>query len=73
MDDPVAAAIESVCDQILKNFVPPASTIQAVRRFNGCMATLLQRHGLAITEAGIVFSPTEKAKGPAVVEEPDIA
>lgn len=72
MDDPVAAAIESVCDQILKNFVPPASTIQAVRRFNGCMAILLQRHGLAITEAGIVFSPDQSVK-PQVVEDPEIA
>jgi hypothetical protein len=72
MSDPVAAAIDQVCDQILKNFVPPVSTIQAVRRFNGCMAILLRRHGLAITAEGIVFSPTE-TKGPAVVEDPELA
>lgn len=73
MADPVASAIEKVCDGILDNFVPPATTIQAVRRFNGCMAILLKRHGLAITEAGIVFSPAEKSTQLTTVEEPDIA
>lgn len=65
--DPVAHALNQVCDAILKNFVPPAETIVAIRRFNGCMAILLKRHGLAITEAGIVFSPTNAAEGPELV------
>jgi hypothetical protein len=64
MVDPVAHAIETVCDQILNNFVPPAETIRAVRRFNGCMAILLKRHGLCITEEGLVFSPTSTQPGP---------
>ncbi len=73
MADPVAGAMEKVCDQILGNFVPPATTILAIRRFNGCMAILCQRHGLVITDEGLVVSVGRGHQGPSVMEDPEPA
>lgn len=70
--DPVAAALNQVCDSILKGFVPPAETIVAIRRFNGCMAILTQRHKLAITDEGIVYQP-QQGVAPTIVEDPELA
>lgn len=72
MADPVADALDRLCDQILGNFCPPATTILAVRRFNGCMAILAARHNLVITDAGLVYSAGTKT-APQVVEEPEPA
>ncbi len=63
-DDPLAHALNQVCDRILGNFVPPATTILAVRRFNGCMAILCKRVSLAVQDDGVVVSVEKGTQGP---------
>jgi len=74
MVDPVACALNQVADRVLdESFVPPQSTLLAIRRFNGAMAILFARHSLGADDKGNVFSVARGEAGPAVVEDPEPA
>lgn len=72
MADPVAHTLEQLCDHILNGFIPPATTILAVRRLNGCMAILAAKHRIVVSDSGLVYSAPD-ATGPQVIEDPEPA
>jgi hypothetical protein len=71
MSDPIAAALDSLADQIRqRRFVPPATTLVALRNVNGAMARLCSAYNLVVTDSGLVYSVPDKAGLTVVEPEP---
>lgn len=71
MADPVAQLLDQVSEQIDNDFVPPISTIQAVRRFVAAMARNHARNSLVTLDDGRVVCVAKGSRLLGSTDEPD--
>jgi len=72
-EDVLAHWLEQVCDEISRGFVPPAATLRAVRRFNGCMAIYCKQHSVVVNDDGMAYAVGQGRAGLEAVDDPEPA